>query len=385
MGNKDDSETKVIIRNEINTEIQNTTSNINKILNETMNTTVSNIVQKNATEIKMSTSAGNTASFGDIELTGDVDIDISQKAIVEATSKAIISLVQSTEQLAELASQMQQDIANKLKNDSGMKAAMDAAAKLKEAEKQGGGPEQMVDSILKTVKDMTRVGGSSSNKTTQDIKNSIMMKIKNTTINENNINNIVKNHIENNITKVNASSCNIDVSGSNVLTFSKIKASGNAKLKVSQELLITAFNDCVIEQLDTTTLTTKVTDLKTTKSEADTANISKVDSELKAKTELEKTKEAESGIMKSVDNLVDNVADVSKSAIAGSTIILIVGVVAVGIVAVIFLKSGGIGQVAAAAKTMKRGGGFLGLDKNSENVIIVLLIILIINLLKNKN
>ena len=117
MGNQDSSSTRVEVSNKINTEIQNITSNINKVLNETCTSTVSNIVNENATQIKQSTAASNKMDLGEIELSGDADIDITQKADIDATSKAIITIISSTEQMSKMASQMAQDMANKLQND----------------------------------------------------------------------------------------------------------------------------------------------------------------------------------------------------------------------------------------------------------------------------
>ena len=376
MGNKDSTKIKQEISNKINTEIENITSNINKVLNDTSTSTVSNIVSENASQIKQATAASNKMDLGEINLSGDVDIDISQKADIEATSKAIINIISSTEQMAKMANQMAQDMANKLQNDNAMQAALTAASKLKESEKDAGGPEAMVNKVMESVSKMMSAGNTSSKDIETSIRNEMNMKITNKTTNENEIRNIVKNHVANNITKVNKQSCDIQVSGDNVLVFKKLTASGNAKLKISQSVLIKAFNDCIVTAMDTQKLTSDVTGLQTTKTSADTANANKQGADMKAETEVTKESEKKSAIMESVDNLVTTAGEVGKSAISGGTMIMIVGLIAVAGIAVFFLQSPeAMAMAGDAVKNMKKGGGL----NNPYTMLIILGLLILFN------
>ena len=376
MGNKDSTKIKQEISNKINTEIVNITNNINKVLNDTSTSTVSNIVSENASQIKQSTAASNKMDLGELDISGDSDIDISQKADIEATSKAIINIISSTEQMAKMANQMAQDMANKLQNDSAMQAALTAASKLKESEKDAGGPEAMVNKVMESVSKMMSAGNTSEKDIETSIRNEMNMKITNSTTNENDVRNIVKNHVTNNITKVNKQSCDIQVSGDNVLVFTKLKAYGNAKLKISQSVLIKAFNDCIVSAMDTQKLTSDVTGLQTTKTSSDTANTNKQGADMKAETEVTKESEKKSAIMESVDNLVDTAGEVGKSAIAGGTIIMIVGLIAVAGVAVMFLQSpDAMAMAGDAAKNMKKGGGL----NNPYTILIILGLLILFN------
>lgn len=375
MGNKDSTKIKQEISNKINTEIENITNNINKVLNDTSTSTVSNIVSENASQIKQATAASNKMDLGEINLSGDVDIDISQKADIEATSKAIINIISSTEQMASMANQMAQDMANKLQNDNGMKAALEAAAKLKESEKDAGGPEAMVNKVMESVSKMMSAGNSSDKDIETSIRNEMNMKITNKTTNENEIKNIVKNHVANNITKVNKQSCDIQVSGDNVLVFKKLTASGNAKLKISQSVLIKAFNDCIVTAMDTQKLTSDITGLQTTKTSSDTANTNKQGADMKAETAVTKESEKKSAIMESVDNLVSEAADVGKSAIAGGTMIMIVGLIAVAVIAVFFLQSPEAMAMAGDVAKNKKGGGL----SNPYTMLIILGLLILFN------
>lgn len=377
MGNKDSTKIKQEISNKINTEIQNITDNINKVLNDTSTTTVSNIVSENASQIKQSTAASNKMDLGEINLSGDVDIDISQKADIEATSKAIINIISSTEQMSKMANQMAQDMANKLQNDNSMQAALAAASKLKESQKDAGGPEAMVNKVMESVSKMMSAGNTSDKDIETSIRNEMNMKIVNKTTNNNEIKNIVKNHVENNITKVNKQSCDIQVSGDNVLVFKKLTASGNAKLKISQSVLIKAFNDCIVTAMDTQKLTSDVTGLQTTKTSADTANTTKQEAGMKADSDITKETENKSAIMESVDNLVTTAGDVGKSAIAGGTMVMIIGLIGVAVIAVFFLQSPeAMAMAGDAAKNMKKKGGGLS---NPYTMLIILGLLILFN------
>ena len=377
MGNQSSEKTKIQVQNSIKMEVENITSNINKVLNDTSTTTVSNIVNENASQIKQSTGASNKMDLGEINLSGDADIDITQKADIQATTKAIINIISSTEQMSAMANQMAQDMANKLQNDTAMKAAMAAATKLKESEKSAGGPEAMVDKIMESVTKMINVGGKSDKEIETSIRNTIDMKMVNKTLNETDIKNIVKNHVENNITKVNKQSCDIQVSGDNVLVFKKLTASGNAKLKITQSMIINAFNDCIVSAMDNSKLVSDITGLQTTKSSSDTVNKTKLDADLKAETEVTKEIVKNSAIMESVDNLVTTAGEVGKSAIAGGTLIMIVGLIAVAGVAVFFLQSPeAMAMAGDAAKNMKKKGGGLS---NPYIMLIILGLLILFN------
>lgn len=376
MGNKDSTKIKQEISNKINTEIRNITNNINKVLNETSTSTVSNIVSENASQIKQSTAASNKMELGEINLSGDVDIDITQKADVEATSKAIINIISSTEQMAAMANQMAQDMVNKLENDNAMKAALTASSKLSESKKDAGGPEAMVDKIMESVTKMISGGNTSEKDIEASIRNEMNMKITNETTNENEIRNIVKNHVTNNITKINKQSCDIQVSGDNILVFKKLTASGNAKLKITQSVLINAFNDCIVTAMDTQKLTSDITGLQTTKTSTDTANANKQDAEMRAESELTNESEKKSAIMESVDNLVTTAGEVGKSAIAGGTMIMIVGLIAVAGIVVFFLQSPeAMAMAGDAAKNIKKGGGL----NNPYTMLIILGLLILFN------
>lgn len=377
MGGKDSKKTKTIVETKLNMEINNTTTNINKVLQETINETVTNVVTENASKVKVSTAASNKMQFDSINASGDSDVDLSQDAKVQATSKAIITLVQSSQQMASLASQMGTDLQNKLQNDSSMKAALQAATALKNEVSNAGGPEAMVGKIMDTLGGM---GKKTDEQKETEIRNSFNLKISNTTVNQNEITNKVKNHVENNMKKVNSQSCDLQTSGDNIMSFGSINASGRGKVKLTQSLLINAFSDCIINAMDTTALTQDITGLTGTKTSSDTTNKSSAGGEMKTDTKVEDKKEEKSAIMDSVNNLVNKIGDVAQSGIASGAIVFVV----LGLGVLGFLLMGGGDQIASVANAVKKGGG---LDQKSKNVVTILGLILLFNIFfgsKNK-
>jgi phosphotransferase system glucose/maltose/N-acetylglucosamine-specific IIC component len=124
--------------------------------------------------------------------------------------------------------------------------------------------------------------------------------------------------------------------------------------------------------MDNTKLTSDITGLQSTKTTADTANISKQDTGMKSDTEISKEKENKSAIMESVDNLVTTAGEIGKSAIAGGSIIMIVGLIAAAVALVFFMKSPE--AMAMAKDSLKKKGGGIN---NPYSVLIILGLILL--------
>lgn len=380
MGNKDTTKIKQEVSNKINTEIQNITSNINKVLNETCTSTISNMINESASTAIVAVGGGNKMDLGNLNLEGDAEVDIQQQNEINATQKAIISLIENTEQMSQMANQMSQEMANKLQNDNAMKAALAAASKLKETETDAGGPEAMVNKIMDSIAKMVSIGGKTEKDIETSIRNEINMKIVNNTLNDNEIKNIVKNHVENNITKVNKQSCDMQVSGDNILIIQELDASGNAKLKITQQVLIAVFTECIIAKIDNTKLVSDITGLQTTKTSSDTLNKSKQEADMKAETEITKATEKKSAIMESVDNLVNKAVDLGNNFLAGGTLIIVIGIIGVIVALVFFLKSPEAMNMAKDGMKKIKGGGL----NNPYRIVIILFLILLFTY-KSKN
>ena len=181
MGAKNESrtETRKKIESEISTSITNITENITNVVNNTTNETMTSMVQEMKAQINISVGAGNTLRSKNIVASGS-DVDIKQNADVQAENEAIIRIISDASAMQKLADKVAADVNNKLANDTAAKASMAQVAAIADTQKQAGGPEQMVDSIMKTVdgmvKGLSQIGGGSSdtNISETEIRNKIV-------------------------------------------------------------------------------------------------------------------------------------------------------------------------------------------------------------------
>jgi hypothetical protein len=391
------------IQNEIQTSIDIQTNNLNKILNETVNKVSTTMVNETASSINQKTSASNTAEIGDVVVTDDASVDINQSVEVKAQNSAIISIMSDMSSLNKMATQMAADISNKTSNDAAAKASLATLAAAKEANKQGGGPEGMLDSVMKTISSLgdSLTGGSKTrNEQETMITNKMKQDMKMVTNNTNDITNIIKNQTDSMVKSLSSNSCNFDTSGANSLKIKSITAAGKGKLNVGQKVSLTAFNDCVVKSANTTGMVNDITGFQVTKTVSDTTSKAAADAASTATATSEKKNEQSSAVMSSVDNLVTTAGGVAGSAISGTFGIMIVGVLVVGALMFVFKDtiSGAVGGVMAAndmpMAPVPSSDGYQQLGGNNcyslENnlygsIFKVLLIILILNLIMSRS
>ena len=243
MGAKNESRTS--IRNKIQTEISNTvqniTENISNIVNKTTNETLIGMIQEMKADVKISNNKLKSNKITAIGASNDVDAIINQD--IEVENLAIIKIISDASAMAKLADKISSDVTNRLSNDSAGKASISQLAAIADVQKQMGGPEQMVDSIMKTVDGM--IGGGSNE---EDIKNKIKTDILNKTTNRNDIQNIIKNKIQNSIQQAAQAQCNIELNSNNTLDVDSIVAAAIAgqrnNIKVKQTVSLKAFIKC---------------------------------------------------------------------------------------------------------------------------------------------
>ena len=323
MGAKNESRTEVKkkIESEISTTITNITENITKVVNQTTNDTTTKMVQETKASVKIQNQLANVIKSKNITAIGS-SIDINQDASLQAENLAIISIVQSASAMADLANKVAADVDNKLKNDSAAKASMAQVAAIAETQKQAGGPEQMVDSIMKTVdgmvKGLSQIGGGSTdtNISETEIRNKIKTDILNKTLNQNEITNIVTNTIKNEMTQAAEGSCNMDTSGQNTLDVDNIVALAIAgersDIKIKQTVSLKAFNKCFLDLNMGNAIVNKMGIDTSMTAKSETANTSSTDSTSKQEASIVSTKIQESAIMSSIDNLVNNIGSIFK-------------------------------------------------------------------------
>ena len=243
MGAKNESRTS--IRNKIQTEISNTvqniTENITNIVNKTTNETLMGMIQEMKADVKIS---NNKLKSNIIIAKGaDIDVDAIIKQDIEVENLAIIKIISDASAMAKLADKISSDVTNRLSNDSAGKASISQLAAIADVQKQMGGPEQMVDSIMKTVDGM--IGGGSNE---EDIKNKIKTDILNKTTNRNDIQNIIKNKIQNSIQQAAQAQCNLELNSNNTIDVDSIVAAAVAgqksTIKMKQGISLKAFINC---------------------------------------------------------------------------------------------------------------------------------------------
>jgi hypothetical protein len=364
MGNKSEKEIRTMISNEINVQIQNHTENINNIFNQTTTKIATDMVNEAAAKIDIKTITSNLLKAKDITAVGS-SITIEQQAQVQATNQAIISIVADQSKMNELANKIATDVANKSQNDQQLKASLDAVNKIGENTKNAGGPEQMVDKVMTALTDsiaaLTGIGGSDSTKAITDIKNKINTQITNVTVNKQDVKNIVENVVTSSFKQAAEAKCDLNTDTNQTIDVGNITALAlqgkSADVNIKQSVSVTAFNTCLIKMEMGQKVTDKLMNGYEFKSASDTTNTSKVDSGLKAESEITKKTEQESAIMKSFDNLIDKA-----TGLAGSWIYIVGGVILIAVIGVIYLVGSGavspsdFTPMGAAAKSFR--GGF---------------------------
>jgi hypothetical protein len=140
-------------------------------------------------------------------------------------------------------------------------------------------------------------------------------------------------------------------------------------------MIVNAFNDCIVSAMDNTKLANDITGLQTTKTSGDSANVTKQESGMKADSESTKETENKSAIMESVDNLVTTAGEVGKSAIAGGTMVMIVGLIAAVVIGVFFMQSPEAMAMASDAAKKMKGGGL----SNPYTILIILGLLILFN------
>jgi hypothetical protein len=343
MGNKSEKEVRTMISNEINVQVRNYTENISNVFNQTTTKISTEMVNEAAAKIDIKTITSNLLRAKDITAVGS-SISIEQQAQVQATNQAIISIVADQSKMNELANKIATDVANKSQNDQQLKASLDAVNKIGENTKNAGGPEQMIDKVMSTlgdaIKNLTGIGGSDSTKAITDIKNKINTVITNETINRQDVKNIVENVVSSNFKQAAEAKCDLNTDTNQTIDVGNLTALAlqgkSADINIRQLVSATAFNTCLIKMEMGQKVTDKLMNGYEFKSANDTTNTTKVDSGLKAQTELTKKTEQESAIMNSVDNLVDKA-----TGLLGSWVYVLGGVVLIAILGVVFLVGSG--------------------------------------------
>jgi hypothetical protein len=295
MGGKSRDSVELQIKNEISTRIENYNQNINKLLTETITNVTSNLVNETANSIKASTAGANRINIsGGLNLSGKAKFNIYQKVDVQATNEAVFKILTDTKLLASLGNKMNEEIVNKIKNDTAAQQTLKAANELNNAVKNAGGPEGMLANAMGAFSDIagSLTGKETDKEVSQKIENKLSLNVTTSNINENNIKNIVKNSVETMIKNMTSNSCDIQSAGSNeIIIDGSVVISDEATATFTQISNVVALNKCLAEQLNNSGMQTALTNDTGVVSKTDTSNTSKAEASMDAKNKASNTQE----------------------------------------------------------------------------------------------
>ena len=309
-GGEDKEDTKTMIKNTIETEIKTRTENLNKLVNESSTKISTEMVQKAIANVTNETSGANIISAGEINIGKKGKVKIGQDAKVKATNEAIVKIVTDATSMQDLGNKMAQDVANKVQTDQAAKQNLESLAKIGELTKRGGGPEGMLDTLGKTAESaINSLTGSKKEKTTTtEISTALKTMMDTVTINSTDIQNIVRTEIKNKMEQAAEGTCKGLTSGSNLFNVGKLNVGDEGEYESMQAVTVESFNKCLIDLNMGAAIANKLTAEFSSKITSDTSNKQASDSALKADSSIIKEDIQDSGIMKSIDNLVNKAA-----------------------------------------------------------------------------
>lgn len=310
MGGSKSKLTEVEIRNEINLEIKNKNENVMKVFNQTVSNVVTEFVSKTITNLNINTSGLTQFTAGDLTVSGkDSVFKLDQRVDVKSANTAVAKIVQDNKVQQQLASKLQEDVMNKINNDSDLKGAMEASNMLQQMTKDAGGVEGLVRSVTNTVQGL--MDSLTATKTKEEAKTKIInamgYNIQNSTSNISDITKKIENNIKNAISNISEQSCNMKTSGSAIISVGNISVTDGGNASLNQISSVEALNKCVIDTLNSSGI---VTDLQTqafTFSKTDTANTAKADTTMKVKSEIEQVNIQEATLLKDLGDLVGKI------------------------------------------------------------------------------
>lgn len=346
MGGKSSTEiNRTTIETEINVEIENETKNITNILNETITDTTMNVITENAQKIETKIGGGNTLRVGEMIADGEGSvIDINQAISIESVATAAANLTQDASALSSLASKMSNDVSNKVQNDSAAQASMKQVAALKNTKESAGGINDMLGQVTKMMSGMLAVGDKCDKTTETTIRNKMKTSLKNMTINENDIKNIVKNSFNTSITQKNTASCQLDIQTNNTIEADRIVAKKGGKISVAQSSVVKSVSNCIIGAAQTSKLVNDIAASGVSTGTNDTSNKNAATSSMDSNSSITKSdisKDAIGDMFKSFAGSASSIAMIALLGPIGIVIFYMCCCLCVVLAIVMFFKSSG--------------------------------------------
>ena len=339
MGGHTENEVRNKISTKINMIVNNSTSNISKTMNETSTSILTQMVSSAVAQSKSLTQCTNAINSGDVVLSGKgAKYDPKQNCKIQAESNAAITILQEASSQGGMASKMAENINNQIANKSAIAADVKTLAAVNEKNTEGGGPEGMLNSVMKTI---GNIGGSSDTRTENDIETIVNTTINNTTINDNEVANKIKTAIENSMSQNALGSCDLNTVSGNVLTSGKITISGEgAEYDPDQTVDIHSVSNCILKLNMGAAVANALTNDAYKGVISETTNATTAEAKVGTTAEATRVDEQKSAIMSSIDNLVNTVGGM----VTGGqmmVVAIVIGIVIVLVVGVIFIMPSG--------------------------------------------
>ena len=329
MGGSTSQEIQTEVRNSISTEITNATKNLNDIFNETINSTMQSIVNETENTISINTSGANELEFGDVSMSGNSKLTIKQRAAIAAQNAAIIQVMTDTKLLSDLSAKLAQNLQNSASNNNSATQSQNTLSELKKLDKDGGGVESMVRSVMGAISELGVSLTGSQSKSSQKtlIENKLGLKFSNITTNENKVRSAITNNSESLVKNITENKCNFNTSGFNKLKVKNIKLTDYADFNIDQDLNITAFNKCIISNMNTQGLISQITGITENTIKNATENTNKAEQEQKAITKITDETIKEASLLKDLTNLLEQLNPLNslKNIIIWLAVILLIG------------------------------------------------------------
>jgi hypothetical protein len=327
MGGGSSKITETDIRNEINLEIKNSNENITRIFNETINKSITDVTSQVTNDIIQQTSGVNDMRLGNITAGKKAKINIIQKADVNAVNLAVMKIVTDTSATNKLATQLQEEISNKIKNDNELQASLQAANQISQIEKDGGGVESLVRSAMDAVKSLgnSLTGTETKEEAKTKIVNQMGIKVDNRNYNENDIRKKVENSVTNILKNLTANKCKMSTSATNVLSALNVVAEEKGEIMIEQANSVKALNKCVIDTMNVAQLVLDISNVGLSESKTDTSNSNKASGSMDTKNTITQEKSYESKLnFDFISDIFKNIKNIVLYIVIGLILILIV-------------------------------------------------------------
>lgn len=263
MGNNVRTMSRTELSDELTKSINNHINNLNKIFTEIIMKTTTNFVSQEVQKVTiMESQRPGRAQIGNINLDGN--INIAQQEKLKREEQAIWNIINNKSILEKMALTIHDELLNKTKTDRAMIELLEKLNALKEVRRSGGGPEAIVDVVQNIIKKSSYIAGNNlrdQNETliTNKLMSQLTMKLH---INYLNISNIIKNNTSSMVKNIQENTCGFDRSS---MILGNINANSQNKLKLSQNLDITAFNKCVLIACNPLKMITEITEFNFSK------------------------------------------------------------------------------------------------------------------------